>query len=174
VVAWKQTPNGNYTIKLFYLFLKQGPLILSDLYVIWDLIPPRMQVFIWTMVQNKILTIEALKRRGWSIVGICYMCKSNDESTNYLFNECQFFSIMLMLLFRRLNISMMVLYHDSTQQIILNRAVRKKIREVMAIACFVVWRERCNRIFREENKIVVILIEGVREKWNLLNKRGIS
>jgi zinc-binding in reverse transcriptase len=116
VVVWKQTPNGNYTIKLFYLFLKQGLLILSDLYVIWDLkIPPRMQVFIWIMVQNKILTIEALKRRGWSIVGICYMCRSNDESTNYLFNKCQFFSIMLMLLFRRLNISMMVLYHDSTQ-----------------------------------------------------------
>jgi zinc-binding in reverse transcriptase len=116
VVVWKQTPNGNYTIKLFYLFLKQGLLILSDLYVIWDLkIPPRMQVFIWIMVQNKILTIEALKRRGWSIVGICYMCRSNDESTNYLFNKCQFFFIMLMLLFRRLNISMMVLYHDSTQ-----------------------------------------------------------
>jgi hypothetical protein len=34
VVVWKQTPNGNYTIKLFYLFLKQGLLILSDLYVI--------------------------------------------------------------------------------------------------------------------------------------------
>jgi hypothetical protein len=47
VVVWKQTPNGNYTTKSFYLFLKQGPLILSDLYVVWDLkIPPRMQVFI--------------------------------------------------------------------------------------------------------------------------------
>jgi zinc-binding in reverse transcriptase len=65
VVVWKQTSNDNYTTKSFYLFLKQGLLILSNLHVIWDLkIPPRMQVFIWTMAQNKILTIDALKRRG--------------------------------------------------------------------------------------------------------------
>jgi zinc-binding in reverse transcriptase len=133
-----------------------------------------MQVFIWTMVQNKILTIVVLKRRGWSIVGICYMCKSNDESTNLLFNECQFFSTMLMLMFRRLNISMMVPNHHSTQEIILNRVVRKEIIEVMIIACFVVWRKRCNRIFREENKTLAILIEEVREEWSLLNKRGIG
>jgi zinc-binding in reverse transcriptase len=137
VIVWKQTPNDNYTIKLFYLFLKKGPLILSDLHVVWDLkIPPTMQVFIWTMVRNKILTIDVVKRRGWSIVEICYMCRSNDESTNHLFNECQFFSKML--LFRRLNISMMVPYHDSTQEIILNRAIRTEIREVIAIVCFVV------------------------------------
>jgi hypothetical protein len=99
------------------------------------------------------------------------MCRSNDESTNHFFNECQFFSTMLMLLFRRLNISMMMPYHNSTQEIILNRAIRKEIREVMAIACFVVCRERCNRIFREKNKTVAILIEEV--KWSPLNKRGI-
>jgi hypothetical protein len=90
---------------------------------------------------------------------------------NHFFNECQFFSTMFMLLFRRLNISMMMPYHDSTQEIILNRAIRKEIREVMAIACFVVCRERCNRIFREKNKTVAILIEEV--KWSPLNKRGI-
>jgi hypothetical protein len=65
-------------------------------------------------------------------------------------------------------------YHDSTQEIILNRAVQKEIREVMAIACFVVWRERCNHIFREENKTIAILIEEVREEWSMLDKRGIS
>jgi hypothetical protein len=53
-------------------------------------------------------------------------------------------------------------------------AIGRKLESVIAIACFVIWRERCNRIFREENKIVAVLIEEVREKWSMFNKKGID
>lgn len=40
---------------------------------------------------------------------------------------------------------------------------KKEHKEILAITIFVVWRERCNQIFRNANKLVSLLPHEVRE-----------
>lgn len=64
IVLWKQENNGVFSVKLFHKFIKMGPHIHSVIRNIWRLwVPPRMQIFTWIMLQNKILTTENLKEK---------------------------------------------------------------------------------------------------------------
>jgi hypothetical protein len=75
------------------------------------------------------------------------------------------------LLFRRLNITDHGHARVNSQKTILNKSTSKKMREIIAIAYFVIWRERCNRIFRDQNKLIDLLIEEVRDEWMLHQDR---
>ena len=47
----------------------------------------------------------------------------------------------------------------------------KEFREILLIALFVLWRERCTRIFQERSKNVEELAEEVKTQWNYTNRR---
>jgi hypothetical protein len=49
-------------------------------------------------------------------------------------------------------------------ELILDLSIQKEIREILAIGCFIIWRERCNHIFKEHFKTNNMLIEEVREE----------
>jgi hypothetical protein len=55
----------------------------------WDC-PLKIKLFIWLLVENKILTWEILQRRGFTGPSICKLCLKNVESTQHLFMECAF------------------------------------------------------------------------------------
>lgn len=103
---------------------------------------------------------------------ICYMCRRDEESSSYLFNDCQFFKQMIVLLFTRLNISFPSSVGSLSMKVILDNSTNKETREILAIASFIIWRERF-RIFREENKTIVMLIEEVRYEWSVLRESTI-
>jgi hypothetical protein len=92
------------------------------------------------------------------------MCKQQGETANHLFNDCTFFSELLTLVLRRFSIteSEFQKFHNLTmQQLMIDTRVEFKIREVILILCFVLWRERCSRIFREEFKPAHLLVKEV-------------
>lgn len=50
--------------------------------------PPRVQIFLWCVLKEKILTKEELKRRGllWYEDDLnCILCESSSENVNHLF-----------------------------------------------------------------------------------------
>ena len=49
-----------------------------------------MKLFIWMVSENKILTWEKLKRKGWQGPGICMLCKINNEYCDHLFVKFPF------------------------------------------------------------------------------------
>ena len=48
----------------------------------------------------------------------------------------------------------------------------KEGRGMVLLSNFVVWRERCNRIFNEKSKTIEELVSEVRDQWRALNSIG--
>lgn len=132
-----------------------------------------MQVFSWVMLQNKILTAQNLRKKWWYLLEFCYICKQDGETVDHLFNNCAFYRQARLLLLRKFgfgNDTIQQFSVMSAQQFLLCTTVNRTTREIILILCFVLWRERCNRIFREEIKSANMLVEEVVDEWKVLHK----
>jgi len=49
-----------------------------------------LDLFVWLVGKERILTWDALRRRGWSGPGICLLCRLNSEDTTHLLVQCPF------------------------------------------------------------------------------------
>jgi hypothetical protein len=56
---------------------------------IWDL-ALKIKLFIWLVVENKILTWDNLQGRGWEGPNICHLCLKEPETVNHLLVNCYF------------------------------------------------------------------------------------
>lgn len=61
-----------------------------------------MQIFVWIMLQNKVLTANNLKKRGSQLLEMCYMCRHGDDTVEHHFNYCSFFSSVVRMLLVRM------------------------------------------------------------------------
>lgn len=162
-VLWTVTENGVFTVRSEYQAMLNGPRIRTTAHKIWKLRnPPRYRIFGWVLIHNKILTTHNLKKRGFQIAGICYLCWNQDETSQHMFNECpQTIPIYRGVLHRgegytagQNNINKMT-----------DKNTPKTDKELILIANFTIWRERCNRIFKEERKSTQQLIDEAIDQW---------
>lgn len=80
--------SGFFSVKSAYYSMMDGPTITSNLGKIWIIsVPPRMRVFAWLFILNKIVMIDNLIKRGWNMVTRCIKCKNSLESSHHLFNQ---------------------------------------------------------------------------------------
>ena len=58
---------------------------------VWsNIVPSKIQNFIWMVFHGKIATIDNLQRRGFHMVGRCVMCNRHYELVDHLFLGCDF------------------------------------------------------------------------------------
>jgi hypothetical protein len=57
----------------------------------WDL-APKIKLFTWLLLEDKILTWDNLQRRGWSGPSICYLCLQKPKTTFTPYGSVQFHS----------------------------------------------------------------------------------
>uniref|UniRef100_A0A7C9ALA2 Reverse transcriptase domain-containing protein n=1 Tax=Opuntia streptacantha TaxID=393608 RepID=A0A7C9ALA2_OPUST len=97
-VRWRLNSKGCYTVKSFYLkFLNSNHSIRGitevtgfPCQIIWrSLAPAKVSFFVWEASHGKILTIDNLQRRGFSLVNRCYMCKGESETVDHLLLHCE-------------------------------------------------------------------------------------
>jgi hypothetical protein len=70
----------------------------------WDF-PLKLNLFIWLVAENKILTWENLQRRGFIGPSYCILCKQSKETVFHLFAECPFALVVWEKVFTSLNCS---------------------------------------------------------------------
>jgi zinc-binding in reverse transcriptase len=164
-VIWIRHSTGKFSSKSAYPFITGIPAVTTGAQHLWSIpAPPRVQIFIWLKTQNKILTFDNLIKRGWQMTNICYMCRSQEETVRHLFHECSFviqfrsyiqgimsFSMLMCQLFTSIESSQLVLskQHDG------------KWRQLEMTTVFVLWRERCKRILRDESQNLVCLAREI-------------
>jgi hypothetical protein len=51
---------------------------------------PKIKVFQWIILHNRILMWENLKKRGFIGPSTCHLCEENDETMNHLMDECPY------------------------------------------------------------------------------------
>ncbi len=77
-LCWKRDHKKSFTVKSYYYCLGSSRNRSFPWKSIWKVkVPPRVAFFSWTAVLGKILTIDALRKRGLIIVDWCCMCKHN-------------------------------------------------------------------------------------------------
>ena len=51
---------------------------------------PKINIFFWLIMQDKILTLDNLINRGQYILNWCILCKDNLESIDHMFIHCPY------------------------------------------------------------------------------------
>ena len=74
-ITWKWTNTGIFTVKTAHTTLKIEPRLHMAISKIWKVrAPPRIKIFAWLAIKNRILTHDNLQKRGWEKVSRCLLC----------------------------------------------------------------------------------------------------
>lgn len=83
-VVWAMGPKKLFTTKSMYEFL-EGNIAGCDFKWIWRAkIPSKIQIFLWQLFQDAVLTGDVMSRRNWAGNPRCSFC-SERETSQYLF-----------------------------------------------------------------------------------------
>ncbi|KAJ4804966.1 RNA-directed DNA polymerase (reverse transcriptase)-related family protein [Rhynchospora pubera] len=162
---------GNYSTKSVYHTIKVFPVHSSNLRKIWKLrIPPRFQIFLWQMMHNKIATLDNLQKRDWQLPNMCSLCNSDSETVTHLFNHCAFFKSLLASISISIPAIGYLLLTTQHHSSVLTGTMPSTNRDLLSISYFILWRERCNRIFKEVSKKSDELAQEVLLEWHAFKK----
>jgi hypothetical protein len=93
-IAWAYNKTGGfYTAKLGYTTL-QTPKVQEICWwwkKLWKVkAPPKCTLFLWLVLNKKVLTWDRLQKRNKAGPSICILCRSNEETSLHLFLECPY------------------------------------------------------------------------------------
>lgn len=173
-VKWILTSTQQFSVKSMYQKLKEESRNTVIIRKVWKMkVPPRIKIFGWLTYHEKILTAENLQKRGWNLASMCVLCKANVESIRHLFSECPFSLEVYETLTGAFQLPSTnwrrKLQQEGAHKWIVQNEGDSKSKEVLLLAMFICWRERCTRIFREQNKEIQELVAEVQEQWNFLH-----
>ena len=88
-VVWTASRSGAFSVKSLYSILEPRGSSLFPYGSIWRAnVPPKVAFFAWEASWGKILTLEQLQRRGYSLANRCVLCLSKEETVDHLLLHC--------------------------------------------------------------------------------------
>jgi zinc-binding in reverse transcriptase len=89
--TWQRNSLHIFSTTSIYAFIVKTPYIQTTYRNMWSIHAPlNVIIFLWLMLQNRMLTIDYLIKRGWIMSNICYRHRSASESIAHVFHECAF------------------------------------------------------------------------------------
>ena len=114
---------------------------------------PKVNIFFWILLQNKILTLDNLKKRGFFIVNHCVLCKNDEESVDHIMLHCPFSSMVWDKIWYFMSLDWVP--HVTIQLFFLswkapskNHLIIKLWDLILPFFCWGVWKECNDRIFK--------------------------
>ncbi|CAI0452355.1 unnamed protein product [Linum tenue] len=163
-IVWNPDPNSKFSVSSLYRMLVQETLpgvIDFPSKQIWKkLIPSKVCFFMWLVYHNKLITVDSLKKRGWSMANRCCLCCKNEETINHLLVECEFVKEV----WRIINRGRLVLsYQDREVKLIIKHSPHSKPGNVgdwftyciLHAVWWFVWLERNQRVFEEKKSTAI-------------------
>jgi hypothetical protein len=184
-IRWRFTTSGEYTASSAYLLQFEGSTMSDMVPTIWDgWALGKCKFFIWTAAMNKILTADALLRRGWENEYFCPPCIRNLETPFHLLVECpwsrQIWSALaLQFQLPSLNPDSWDIANSikSWLHLCISSATspcRKGAHSLLMVASWEIWRELNRRIFQKEELSVAALVCRIHDEASLWNLAGAS
>ena len=88
-VVWKETKNGNFSVKSLYSTLEPRCAVPFPWNIIWSLcVLTKVGFFAWEALWGKVLTLDQLKRKGWNIANRCFLCCAEEQTINHILIHC--------------------------------------------------------------------------------------
>jgi hypothetical protein len=87
-IIWSFNSNGRYFVQSLYAVINHRGVVPVFVQAIWKLsIPPRVQIFLWLLAQNRSVMRDNLAKRREVNDPTCLLCSEN-ESIVHLFFDC--------------------------------------------------------------------------------------
>jgi hypothetical protein len=170
---WTLDPINGYSVKGTYKFLTMSDTTLeNDLYdAAWlKQVPLKVSVFVWRLLRNRLPTKDNLLRRrvlhhdDIHCIGGC----GHPETMDHLFFRCDIFVSLWYLVYQWIGInftppeSVRDHFHQFSHLAGLPRVTYSFLQVIWHAGCWVVWKERNNRIFSEKAHDLVNLFDSVK------------
>ena len=88
-MVWTTSKSGDFSVKLLYSISVLRDSHLFPCNSIWRVkAPSKVAFFAWEASWGKILTLEQVQRRGYSMANMCFLCLSEVEMVDHLLLHC--------------------------------------------------------------------------------------
>ncbi|KAJ3696607.1 hypothetical protein LUZ61_000312 [Rhynchospora tenuis] len=170
-IFWRWNSNGEYSAAATYKALVSAGKMKFQFKNLWSLkTSPTVKQFLFFLSLRRILTQDQLLKRNIQVTPHCYMCQQNIiEDASHLFCGCTF----AMSIWSRLQFPSHVT--ESIEGIFLffhnNSNTGTRLRKtLLACALWNLWRERNNRVFRNERRNSQALHDWIVQEATLFMK----
>jgi hypothetical protein len=87
-LLWTPSSSQKFTVKSYYTLLLSSEHSSFPWRSVWKVKAlPRVAFFLWTTTLDRILTMDTLRKRGFSLANWCCLFKKNEEMTNHLLSS---------------------------------------------------------------------------------------
>ena len=150
---WRDNKNGTFSVKSFYNSFSRAIRTPFSARIIWTpWVPIRASFFGWEAAWSRLLTIDRLRRSGWSIPNRCYLCKNEEETIGHLllfYEKARMLWLLILSLF-----GVQWVMHSSVRRNLLGwhgSFMGKKREKAWRVATlclmWTIWKERNRRAF---------------------------
>lgn len=105
-LIWRETLDGNYsvssTVAIHNKVLEEIPIWAK----VWNKkLIPKVNIFFWIFIQNKVLTLDNLQKRGFVFPNRCSLCCKKEESACHILYQYTFNQEIWKIIFSRWKLS---------------------------------------------------------------------
>lgn len=147
--------------------MAQEPSIEQDISRIWEIKgPPRVLIFTWLIIKNRIVTLTTWGENDRSFLNRCALCKRQEETVMHLFGTCQYTTrIRMAIASTSIQLSQCNFYSTGQFKQLIMNSQHTTVRQMEITICFVIYRERCHRIFRDLEKSRQLIQEEIMQEF---------
>eukprot|EP00253_Pinus_taeda_P014954 PITA_14954 len=161
ILRWGNSMKGSFTTKEAYFLTSSqtGNEENPDWKIIWERNWwPKVSIFIWLASENKILTWDRIKKKGFNGPSRCCLCNSDGETRNHLLINCPFAKTLWMntkRTFGKLENApsefneVVFQWNKETFQC---KVIRRAWDLISGFVLWMIWKERNRRIFQNTTK----------------------
>ncbi|KAE8770644.1 hypothetical protein D1007_57563 [Hordeum vulgare] len=177
-IVWKLRDNGIYSAKSTYKLMFSAHVGTPMLSLVWRVKATlKSKVFMWTALQNRVLTTDVLLRRGWENDYFCPLCRRNQETITHMLSECtwskQLWEVVasstrcqsLRLATWRANDDLMSWLDGLSCR--LPKQQRYSVKSLGMLVCWEIWKERNRRIFDKKVRSIQATMVLIRDEASI-------
>ena len=88
-VFWVVRKSGSFSVKSFLSILEEVRVSPFPSSIVWNAwVLPKVCFFAWEATWGKVLILDQLQRRGWSLANRCSLCYAHEESVDHILLHC--------------------------------------------------------------------------------------
>ncbi|KAJ1689817.1 hypothetical protein LUZ63_013972 [Rhynchospora breviuscula] len=162
--TWKLTPNGIFSSASVYQFISNTGVLSKFHPFLWKMkSPPRVKIFLWLLLQDRLLTQQNLIMRGWPSATSCSNCNGGFiESADHLFLQCQYAISVWSLVQMRFKLPLLDFTLDIGDFWLSLRIPSIKDWDIIwAAASWNIWKARNKRIFSSVDTSPYLLLKEI-------------